>query len=230
MNYAKSAINSQKDLKLITKTKNYIITKAKYGPSKETKIPLKLTKELSFLVATIIGDGHLRKSKRQILIELTDISLLKRIQEYCIQTFNRKFNINPVKLRLGKKPSWQIPMDSKAIYNLLNQTFEIPIGKKSHIVKVPEFIKKSNKKIKKSFLQGIMLTEGGKRRRGYGLSTASKTLQEELFNLFADIGITTTKDKWLYKKYKKEYYGLIFKKEYYSFLMRECRSGQTGYV
>lgn len=230
MNYKTSVINSQKELKIINKTKDYLITKAKYGPSKETIIPLVLTKELSFLVATIIGDGHLKKSKKQISIELTDFNLLKQIQKYCKRVFDRKFNINQVKQRFGRKQSWQIPMDSKAIYNFLNQTFEIPIGKKSHIVKVPEFIKNSNKKIKKAFLQGIMLTEGGKRRRGYGLSTASKELQKNLVDLFTDIGIPTSKDKWIYKKYKKEYYGLIFKKDYYDFLMRECRSGQTGYV
>ncbi len=230
MRYQTSAINSQKDLKTIIKTKDYLITKAKYGPSKETKIPLKISKELSFFVATIIGDGHLKKSKKQISIELTDFKLLEQIQEYCIQIFKRKFNINLVKRRDGRKQSWQIPMDSKAIYDLLNKTFEIQIGKKSHIVKVPEFIKRSNEGVKKSFLQGIMLTEGGRRRRGYGLSTASKELQEGLVDLFSDIKIPTTKDKWIYKKYKKEYYGLIFKKEYYPFLMRECRSGQTGYV
>ena len=75
-----------------------------------------------------------------------------------------------------------------------------------------------------------MLTEGGKRRRGYGLSTASKELQEGLVELFTNTGIPTTKDKWIYKKYKKEYYGLIFKKDYYSSQMRRCRSGQTGCV
>ena len=230
MNYRKSTINSQKDLRIITKTKNYLITKAKYGPSKETIIPLTITEELAFLVAAIIGDGHLKRSKKQISIELTNFKLLKQIQRDCIILFNRKFNINLITQRPNRKQSWQIPMDSKAIYNLLNQTFEIQIGKKSHIVKVPEFIKNSNKKIKKSFLQGIMLTEGGKRRRGYGLSTASKELQEGLVDLFANIKIPTTKDKWFYKKYKKEYYGLIFKKEHYSDLMRRCRSGQTGYV
>lgn len=222
MNYKKSTINSQKDLKTIIKTKDYLITKAKYGPSKETKIPLTITEELSFLLAAMIGDGHLKKSKKQISIELTDFDLLKQIQQYYRVVFDRQFKINPIKQRKNKKQSWYIPIDSKAIYNLFNQTFEIPIGKKSHIVKVPEFIKTSNKKIKKSFLQGIMLTEGGKRRRGYGLSTASKQLQEGLSKLFRDIGIPITKDKWVYKKYKKEYYGLIFKKEYYPYLMREC--------
>ena len=89
MNYKTSAINSQKDLKIITRENNYLTTKAKYGPSKETKIPLSISEELSFLVATIIGDGHHKKSKKQISIELTDLKLLKQIQDYCIKIFNR---------------------------------------------------------------------------------------------------------------------------------------------
>lgn len=73
-----------------------------------------------------------------------------------------------------------------------------------------------------------MFTEGGKRRRGYGLSTASKQLCDDLSDLFLEIGIPNTKDKWIYKRYKKEYYGIVFKTAYYTNLMRECRSGQTG--
>ncbi|MBU2616131.1 MAG: hypothetical protein KKC19_03435, partial [Nanoarchaeota archaeon] len=63
MNYIEEIINSQKDLKLISKNKTELIVKAKYGPSKETSIPLVLNEELSFFIATIIGDGHLRKGK-----------------------------------------------------------------------------------------------------------------------------------------------------------------------
>ena len=105
MDYKTSAIKSQKNLKTITRTKDYLITKANYGPSKETKIPLKLTEGLAFLVAVIIGDGHLKKSKKQISIELTDFNLLKQIQQNCIQTFNRKFNINLIKQRPNRKQS-----------------------------------------------------------------------------------------------------------------------------
>ncbi|MAG39675.1 hypothetical protein CMI41_01785 [Candidatus Pacearchaeota archaeon] len=228
MNYKTSAVLSQKDLNTINQTKTHITTKAKYGPSKETKIPLIIKPELAFIVATIIGDGHLRKEKKQICIELTDLDLLKQIQDYFKIIFKREFNINLIKLRKGRKQSWQMPIDSKAIHNLLNQTFEIPIGKKSHIVKIPEFIKNSNKSVKKAFLQGIMLTEGGKRRRGYGLSTASKTLWKDLSVLFEEFEIPIQLDRWIYKKYKKEYYGLVFKEKHYLSLMRECRSGQTS--
>jgi intein/homing endonuclease len=230
MEFKEAVLISQKDLEIIKINKNYVIVKARRGPSKETKIPLKITPELSFITATIIGDGHLRKSKKQITIELTNMKLLKRIQKDCIKLFDRTFNINPVKGRINKKQSWQMPIDSKAIYNLLNQTLEIPIGKKSHIVLVPKFIEEANNEIQRSFLQGIMLTEGGERRRGYGLSTASKKLWEGLQVLLKNQEIPFKTDKWVYQKYKKEYYGLVFKKDQYPILMRRCRSGQTGCV
>lgn len=226
----KDAINSQKDLKIILENNNEIITKAKYGPSKETRIPLYLEEDLSFFVATIIGDGHLKKNKLQITIELSDLNLLLYIRKICESAFNRKFNINSVKRREGRKQMYNLIMDSKAIYNLLKEVFEIPPGKKSHIVSVPTHIKNSEDKIKLSFLKGIMATEGGKRRRGYGLSTASKQLWEELIDLFNNVGIPVLKDKWTHKTYKKVYYGLSFRKEYMERLKWGCRSGQTGDV
>ncbi len=230
MNFKKEILLSQKELNLLKKTKDYLIVKAKFGPSKETRIPLKLNEELSFFVAAIIGDGHLKKSKLQISIELTNKELIKHIQRACLKIFKRNFNIHQTKPREGKKSSSYIAMDSKAIYSLLNKVFEIPIGRKSHIVSVPQIILKSNKSIKSAFLIGIMLTEGGKRRRGFGLSTASKKLWGDLIYLFNDVGIKVLIDKWVYKKYKKEYYGLSFKKENLFLLMRRCRSGQTGQI
>ena len=223
-------MNSQKELKIISKNNNEIITKAKYGPSKETRIPLYLEEELSFFVATIIGDGHLKKSKFQITIELSDLNLLIYIKNICKSTFNRKFNITPVKIRKGRKQTYNLIIDSKAIYNLLKEVFEIPPGKKSHIVCVPKHIKNSENKIKLSFLKGIMATEGGKRRRGYGLSTASENLWEDLIELFNNVKIPVLKDKWTHKTYKKVYYGLSFRKEYMEKLKWGCQSGQTGDV
>ena len=123
-------------------------------------------------------------------------------------------------------------IDSKAIYNLLNQVFEIPIGKKSHLIKIPKYIKKSDDSIKAAFLIGIMVTEGGRRhgKKRYGLSTASPQLWLDLTELFSEIGVKIRTDKWVYKKYKKEYYGLSFKRENLFSLMGRCRSGQTGQI
>ena len=218
MKYKKDIINSQKDLKIILQNNQELITKAKYGPSKQTKIPLDLNKELAFFVGAIIGDGHIRKDKFQISIEGANKKLLKYIQAICRNIFNREFNIHPVKIKEGRKPTFSLLMDSKSIYNLLKDVFEIPSGKKSHIVKAPKHIIESNKQIKKAFLNGIMSTEGGKRKRGYGMSTASKQLWNDLVKLFNDVKIKTLVDKWTHKKYKREYYGLSFKKEYLSII------------
>ena len=119
-------------------------------------------------------------------------------------------------------------MDSKSIYKLLEEVFEIPPGRKSHIVKVPKHIVNSNQQIKRAFLQGIMATEGGKRRRGFGLSTASEQLWKDLRELFENINIPVLIDKWEHKKYKRNYYGISFKKDHMESLRWECRSGQTG--
>jgi intein/homing endonuclease len=122
-------------------------------------------------------------------------------------------------------------IDSKAIYYLLKDVFEIPKGKKSHILKVPKYILLSNKSIKAAFLIGIMTTEGGKRKRGYlGLSTASKQMWKDLSNLFSELKIKNFKDKWTHRKYQKEYYGIAFKPQNLEIIMRSCRSGQTGQI
>lgn len=221
MTYKQAVIDSQKNLKII-KEKSYLLTKAKYGPSKPTKIPLNLNREIVFFVGAIIGDGHLRKDKSQITIELSNIKLINFIKKICSKQFERTFNILPVKLRVeGRKNTFHMPIDSKSIYNLLKEVFEIPSGKKSSIVKVPKYILNSNNKIKLAFLKGIMATEGGKRKRGYGLSTASKELWLGLEALFNNLKIPILVDKWVYKKYNKEYYGISFKKEYMEKMMWE---------
>jgi intein/homing endonuclease len=225
--YSQKVKDSQKDLKIIKENKKEIVTKAKFGPSKLTTIPLHLCEKIAFLAGVIIGEGHLKISKKQIAIELTEKELIKEIQKTFKLLFKRNFNIKEVKKRKKRKQSYSLVADSKALHNLFNQVFEIPIGKKSHIVKIPEIIKDSSKRIKLSFLRGILVTEGGKRRSQYGLSTASKKMWNDLITLFKELNIPLFADRWIYKKYNKEYYGIAFKCKYLPFLMQECRSGQT---
>ena len=51
MDYKKRVKNSQKNLIILSKDKKEINTKAKYGPSKPTKIPLYLNTKLAFFIA-----------------------------------------------------------------------------------------------------------------------------------------------------------------------------------
>lgn len=223
--YKKDVINSQKELKIISQNNEEINTKAKYGPSKITRIPLNINENLAFFVATIIGDGHLKKSKFQITIECANNKLIFFLRDICKEIFKRDFNVYPRKIiQKGRQKRFCLIIDSKAIHNLLQYVFEIPKGKKSDIVKIPEYIKKTNKSIKAAFIIGILTTEGGKRRRGYGLSTASKKFLEGIINLLDDIGISTKKDKWINRKYQKEYYGMVFKKEGLINIIKICNN------
>ena len=153
--------------------------------------------------------------------------MILQLIKICKLNFDREFNLLS-RIKDGKM-YYSILMDSKAIYNFLRDVFKIPPGKKSHVVRVPECIRSSNKEVKYAFLHGIMATEGGKRKRGYGMSTASITLWMDLVHLFNDVGIVVKTDRWVHQTYKKEYYGLYFRTEDYSLLLsRGCRSGQTG--
>jgi hypothetical protein len=228
MDLKKIIIESQKELKILKTNNEFLITKAKFGPSKETKIPLELEEKMSFFVATIIGDGHLKKEKFQIAVQLCNKKLIESIKETCMKLFNRDFNIHTIKDRQGKKPINQMVIDSKSIYLLLNQVFEVQKGKKSNIVCIPRVIKESNNSIKSAFIIGIMVTEGGSRRRGIGMSTSSKRLWIDLIKIFKDIGINVFTDKWIYKKYNKEYYGLYFKKEKINIILNECKDKELN--
>src|SRR3989344_2970615 len=207
MNYKSKVIFSQRDLTTSIKNDNYLVVKAKYGPSRLTKIPLAISEELAFFVAAIIGDGHLSGHKLQII-------------------FARKFNIKPIKLRENRLPTFCLYIDSKAIFNLLNQVFDVKRGKKSDVVKILEFIAKSNVCIKKAFVMGILATEGGRRKRGIGMSSASFYLWKDIIFLLDNLGIKVLSDKWKNKKYNKEYYGISFRKDYISLITRGCQSGQ----
>lgn len=224
MNYKEKAIKSQESLKLLLKSEKSLTTKAKFGPSKETKIPLEINEEIALLSSSIIGDGHLKKSKFQITLEATNPSLPKIIQRICLKQFERKFNITPVKSRKNKKDTTTIRIDSKSIFLLLNIALDIPSGKKSRIVKVPEEVKKSNNSIKAAFIIGILLTEGGKRRRGIGISSASETLRDDVVKLLRDLKIKAYIDKWTHRKNKKEYYGFYFKEKEIKNIIRQCKN------
>lgn len=159
MNYKNDVIISQEGLETISKTNKEIYVRAKFGPSQITRMPLLIDEKLSFFVATIIGDGHLRKEKLQTSIECSNKQLIEDIRNICKNLFNKEFNIHTIKIRKGRKQTFSLVMGCKSIYNLLNRVFEIPYGKKSNIVKIPSFILKSNKSIKSAFLIGIMMTE-----------------------------------------------------------------------
>lgn len=219
MNFEQHVVENLSSFKLLDYDSHGFFVKARYGPSKPIRIPRFLNENLACFVAAVIGDGHLSKNKALVRIDGFDNNLMKKFKEVSEELFSREFNIYDW-IDNGKR-RYCLRIDNTALYRILIKIFDIPKGKKSNIVRIPKYIKQSNSSIKSAFLIGILLTEGGKRRRGFGLSTSSKNLWRDLISIFDDINLKISKDKWVYKKYNKEYYGISFiKKRIY--IITEC--------
>lgn len=215
---------------LISEDKGNFYFKAKTGPSKVTKIPKKINEEISCYTGIIIGDGHIAKNKKRIAIELVDLNLIKKLQKLTISLFMIK---SPIYKIIDKRPNrkirYKLQIDNSMIHTFFNKVIGIPKGNKSSIVCVPSIIKRGTIKNKKALLIGLFVADGGKRYwTKIGLSTASRVLREDVSQLLNEIKLKHSKDQWIYKKYKKEYFGIYFTRKSLNQLMWGCRSGQTG--
>jgi|WetSurMetagenome_2_1015567.scaffolds.fasta_scaffold465984_2 hypothetical protein len=59
MDYKKSVLLLSDRMRLLRKDNKNIYVQARFGPSKVTKLPLRISEDLSCLIGVIIGDGHL---------------------------------------------------------------------------------------------------------------------------------------------------------------------------
>lgn len=217
------------DMEVIEKEKSFLI-KSKFGPSDYIKIPKDLTPDIACFIGFVLGDGNLARKKKRITIELVDKGLIKKIKNLVLYSFNKKIKIfKRIDKRENRQIRYFVYIDNNAIYSLLNRIFEVPIGKKSDIIKIPNIIKISSDNIKKAFLIGVLASDGGKRQNRLGLSTASKKFREDLSDLLNELEMRNSKDSWINKKYKREYYGISFGRNSVN-VLRECRSGQTGQI
>lgn len=218
------------DMEVIGKEKSFLI-KSKFGPSNYIEMPTELTPDIACFIGFVLGDGNLARKKKRITIELVDKVLIKKIKNLVLYSFNKRIKIfKRIDKRENRQIRYFVYIDNNAIYSLLNRIFEVPIGKKSDIIKIPNIIKISSDNIKKAFLIGVLASDGGKRQNRLGLSTASKKFREDLHSLLIELGVNNHKDQWINKKYKKEYFGLTFNQNEISNTLRECRSGQTGQI
>lgn len=226
MEYRKRVEETLRKIIIKERNEDNLLVHSLRGPRRIVRVPLILDEKLSFLCGVIIGDGHLRLDKKKISIELTDYNLLFSIKEIFTELFSKELNITKRKTREGHKDSYVLGIDSRAIYDLMNLVFGISSGKKSNYVGIPELIISSDLSIKSAFLAGILVTEGGKRKRGIGLSTSSKRLWEDLLRVFSEMSLKILKDKWVNEKYEKEYYGISFSKETLASIVQNCRDSR----
>ncbi len=182
------------------------------GSNNIATIPCFLSEELAYIVAAILCDGHLKKDNYRVGFELVSKDIVMKFIRNFSSVFDVKFRYNTrIDKRGGRKVLHRAYVNSKPIVLFLRDFFEIPRGKKSDIIKIPELIKKSNMSIRRAFIEGVFDTDGGKRRGGFGLSSASVVFRDDVTEMLMEFGIDVKKDEWLNKKYDKRYYGLFFK-------------------
>ncbi len=231
MNLIKRIDKISNEIDIIDCDDTRMLTKNITGPRNLVYLPLNLTEELACVLGMILGDGHLKKNEKKIVFEEVTFSqtkLFKEIIDY-IFSYDQKIK-RRIDKRKNRKVRYNVQINSTCIYLFFNKILEVPIGKKSNVIRVPSFILENTKEIQKSFLMGVLLTDGGKHNKGYGLSTASEEFRDNIMTLLYSNGIKCYLDGWENEKYKRRYYGLYFKKKEISKIMQGCQSGLMGQI
>ena len=114
-----------------------------------------LSPELAYIHAVILGDGTLTKNGKRLQISDRCHEMHKDVLRPMI---TRLFGIEP---RIVKKGNgWITEIKSIELFNFLTKEMGIPSGKKSYIVKIPDWILSGDSEIKRSHLMGWMDAEG----------------------------------------------------------------------
>lgn len=187
-----------------------------------TKIkPIELTPKTAYLTGAIIGDGHISNSFKsqndksrdyRIVIDVTDEHYSSVIFKLINSVISTVSTPKSPKIRGNRKKSFYLQVRNKSLFYFLTDSMQIPAGAKSHIVHVPDRIKRSSGEIKKYFLAGLFDTDGGLRQNSIGFCTASKRLNQEVSVLLKEFSITHILEEWKNREYDRMYYGILIKK------------------
>jgi hypothetical protein len=160
-----------------------IISKEGYIRIGCLNLPLNdFNKTVSYLVGVIVGDGHLDKRERGIIIadgqpQKSNIIFSEEYIKKLVYLFKREFNIEG---KIDNKGRWFVcRFENKWLCRFFQYYFDIPYGNKSNRVTIPKILKKENEK---HFWRGLMDTEGFIRKQGKQICLKSNSLK--LINSF----------------------------------------------
>jgi intein/homing endonuclease len=155
---------------------------------------LKKSEKLALFLGMFAGDGCLSvcyNGEGYRIYPIRFFNTNKRIVELFSDLFSELFNVEG-KIRFrdreNKKTLWEFEKYSVEIYKIINKDFEIFCGKKALNVRIPSFVRRGNKNIKKHFFLGLLITDGSIRKEGDILfHSASKQLIYDLSKLINDV-------------------------------------------
>jgi ribosomal protein L18E len=161
---------------------------------KKVTAPKILTKNLCRIAGSVIADGHLtkyiKKSGSPSYVITVDDESKHNLFQFC-SWIKEEFGTQ-IRPKYNRKNNyWRVDFGNKIIYRYLNKLFEIPVGKKHAIVKIPSLIKSSNLSMKISFLNGLFMFDGGigSKTIYFNYSTKSIILLKEVEKILTELNI-----------------------------------------
>lgn len=153
------------------------------------------SENLAKILGAYAADGYLRdrtifwNGKETTHFELVFREGFKSNVRALANWFNDVFGISP-KIR-KEKNHYYIYISNKIIFRYFTNIFGFTPGRKTETVSVPEFLKKSSKSLKKSFISGVLMFDGSVgNRNGYiELCCKSKALLEDMIVFLKEICI-----------------------------------------
>lgn len=212
MDFQKFVKIIMRDTEIITKRRHRnLFVRPRRGTKRFVRIPLKNSPELCFLSGSIIGDGHLKKVKFGITIEMTDKKILKLIKSKFESVFLLKLKMYKIRdKRSNRKLRWLLKFQSKAIWLLFTKVFGIPSGKKSDTVTVPQIVLNSQKwECKKQFIGGLFLSDGGTSGKRISFTFSNKLVCNQVKRILNQFGISCWISKWTHNISKKKVFNIF---------------------
>jgi len=167
-----------------------------WGSRVLVKIPNTLTTDLAYFLGIITGDGSLPNVKDKKGDRIYEIKLEEARPEfferlYCpliLKLFGRQARLSK-RMRQDGRVTWQAVIGAKPIFRLLTRLFDMPVGKKHDIVRMPTLIKNSNPRIWAFYIRGLFDTDGSISSGRVTLYSGSRSLMEDIGNCFRRLAI-----------------------------------------
>ena len=187
---------SDYDVKNMLEMINNRIQFLRTGRSYIHKAVKEVSPSIAKLCGAIIADGHITKERNSKIYIIDNYP--KSIKK-CAKWFEDIFGF-PQQIKKSKKfDAWYLKINSKIAARIFNIFFEIPVGKKSKIVKEPHCIKES--KYRLDFANGVLLMDGCIETDNIiSFGTVSKKLAEDIFEILEQNNFSV---KLSYKPFNK---------------------------
>lgn len=165
------------------------VTVKSKNSDKFIQLPLLMSAPLCELLGYVFGDGHLEKN----YIEITNED--DEIVEHASSLSKSLFNVDvSIRRDTRAKHLYRVVLASESLVRAFNKIFRVPVGKKSNLIFVPEYLFVAPKPHSAAFLQAYFDCDGhiGKDIRSIEFATASEKYARDLRYLLLKHDISST--------------------------------------